>query len=788
MLKLLSGNTFLGIFLLSILSCGKQGPLNQANDTTLERPTSHMDDVQEAGDPQEDVLKSYLAGEAEKDPPHPGASKYGQVFDFGPRQAPLRGQLPESILLKSPISSCSSKATNFINMAFSYIHAFELIEAERFFRQAFAEDKNCIMALWGAGLTQVVFHSGDRERGKKFLKLAKSLRDHKNIQLTSLENELLEVTYNFLTAPYKDSLDKKKNELKFASELINLKNKFTNEIEIKALAVLFTWQIDYSMEAQKDINLTKEDLNKWLEEIFVKYPFHPANHYKIHLWNDSNNEEKAFESAKRNGRSFLNSAHMWHMAGNHFFAPLSEWYQAIDQINIASYLDQKNQSTALEFPYTIHNYDHNQNMSSKVYLSLGAFDLCAQNTKGFFNLPLHSKFNNPLNPMSFYEAGLLTVTNLVAFGAFKEAIEASKKATLSSENFKDKKILTEFYFNLAWAHTALDQEAEAQTYLSKIKELKIAKASLNKYEQSLRLFALWKKDKSPWTVNQLSNIEINKQSILRNITVFELYRQSSSAFDVLKKIQKSYNDDPLLIKKERNILVLLDLSWALAKLGELSKAREYFEEAQKISAYIKPNSELFKLGQEVHLLLGEDGNWTRSISKSEKLAVRIPKDWDISQHALPVAPDFNLKNSRDEKINLDKALQSSSKGILLVMVLGGSCARCNEQLNTLNKYNEKLESLGYKIYAITTDDLSSMKDSLKASEGDTFELKYPLLSDSSFSAFKAYRNFDDFEKLPLHGTYLISKEKKLQYIHRGALPFEDFELLLGEIKRLYTSN
>ncbi|MEI7441656.1 MAG: redoxin domain-containing protein, partial [bacterium] len=110
-------------------------------------------------------------------------------------------------------------------------------------------------------------------------------------------------------------------------------------------------------------------------------------------------------------------------------------------------------------------------------------------------------------------------------------------------------------------------------------------------------------------------------------------------------------------------------------------------------------------------------------------------------------------------------------------------------LYAVKKYKDNFEQLGYNIYAITTDDLKTMKAIQDESLQDSFaSINYPLLSDSNFSAFKAYRNFDDFEKLPLHGTYLINKDKKLQYIHRGALPFTDFELLLSEIKRLYTSN
>lgn len=674
-------------------------------------------------------------------------------------------------------------------MAFSYIHAFELIEAERFFRQALVEDKNCIMALWGAGLTQYVFNSGNMERGKKFLKLARALRDHKNIQLSILENELLEITDNFFASP-----NNEKNRLSFASEWIRLKNEFPNEIELKALAVLFTWQLDYSMKSQQEtLKISTEELDQWLSEVFDKYPLHPAHHYRIHLWNDGNNEkERALESAQKNGAAFRNSAHMWHMAGYHNFASQSLWHEAIEQINIASYLDQNYQKSILEFPFTIHNYLHNQEASSNIIFRLGDFKKSTEITKGFFELPLHRTLNNPLKEHSFYEAGMDYTQRLVMYGAYQEAIEAAKKATLSAEKIRDKYALGKFYFFLAWAYTALNQESEALSYLNKIKSIKELKnydSFYPKCYEGLRLFRLWNKDHRPEIVNKILNLGVKGNPLIVNITAYNLYRKSNAPEKLFNKLKFNYNDNLEILKKEKDIGVLLNLSWASLKLNLPLVVQEYFQEAQEISAYLDKNSDLYNLGKEIHISMGGNGDWTQKAPSGGKLAAQIPKGWDTTHHTLPIAPDFSLRNARNEKITLDKALEESPKGILLMMVLGGSCARCNEQLSAVKKFKDNFEELGYKIYAITTDYIKTMKAIQEESAKDPFAvLNFPLLSDSSFSAFKAFRNFDDFEKLPLHGTYLISKEKKLQYIHRGALPFTDFELLLDEIKRLYPSN
>ena len=50
--------------------------------------------------------------------------------------------------------------------------------------------------------------------------------------------------------------------------------------------------------------------------------------------------------------------------------------------------------------------------------------------------------------------------------------------------------------------------------------------------------------------------------------------------------------------------------------------------------------------------------------------------------------------------------------------------------------------------------------------------------------FKQYRAYDDFEKQPLHGTFLIDRVGLVRWQDISYEPFEEVEFLLNESKRL----
>ena len=61
---------------------------------------------------------------------------------------------------------------------------------------------------------------------------------------------------------------------------------------------------------------------------------------------------------------------------------------------------------------------------------------------------------------------------------------------------------------------------------------------------------------------------------------------------------------------------------------------------------------------------------------------------------------------------------------------------------------------------------------------------FPLVSDAELNVFKRYRCYDDFEKQPLHGTFLIDGAGRIRWQDISYEPFMDPDFVLKEAKRL----
>ncbi len=765
------------ILVLFLVSCGPSHEGHEAaNMPSMGGSNGGMSAMsKESGDAREDVLAAYLKNEAS----HPGASKRGQVFDYGPRQFPLNLP-PLTVSLKSPIQSCNADALKSINFAFAYMHAFETVEAERYFRLAFHQDSNCTMALWGAGLSQIIFGVGNYERGYKFTKLSIELTRHLNLKLSKLEIRLQNILLSFLKNP-EDS----ENQKFFVKAWLQLVEENPNELDLKALGALFIWDLGHI----ENLGYTQEKIEKLFQEIFEKEPMHPAHHARIHLWNDSKNEKRALDSAQHIGPSFINSAHMWHM-GSHIYSQIGKFFESDEQYLRAAYIDQTQQNKQMEFPYVVHNYGHNQHFWGLNLLGLGKYKKSAQVAKGLLEIPLHSKYNNPLEQEGTYHsnyiAGLdLLFTTANTYGNHEILVEAEKQGYLPTDarKFKDKIRILKLFYQLAYSYTVVGEDVERFKYRVLLHDLASQNPSLApqaaKLEKILDLIKRWENgEESPENVEELRKLNQDADYILSRSTFAKFYRTLNLP-EKAEEVLGDLSSDPYA-----DISKYLELAHAQASQLKQEAAFETFKKCRTMGAYLDKNSEYYKLGEEVLKLLGESipNDW-RAVHTPRELLLKVPTSFTGEKFPQPLAPDFILKNAAAKTLSLDSILKESNKGVLLVFVLGGSCPRCNEQLQELNAQSERFQKLGYKIVGITTDSESDLATALEFSTEET-RLKFDLLSDSQMNVFKKYRSFDDFEELPLHGTYVIDKNKKIRFLDRGALPFTEFENLKEEIKRL----
>ena len=144
------------------------------------------------------------------------------------------------------------------------------------------------------------------------------------------------------------------------------------------------------------------------------------------------------------------------------------------------------------------------------------------------------------------------------------------------------------------------------------------------------------------------------------------------------------------------------------------------------------------------------------------------------------APEWTLTDS----VHRERSLADyRGRPVLVVFYLGAGCIHCVEQLNLLGPAAKDFQAAGINIVAIGTDSVEALYRTVDKAKLDG-GFPFPICSDSSLAAFKAYRAYDDFEQMPLHGTFLVDRDGKVRWQDVGYEPFSDLKFLLKEAKRL----
>jgi peroxiredoxin len=105
-----------------------------------------------------------------------------------------------------------------------------------------------------------------------------------------------------------------------------------------------------------------------------------------------------------------------------------------------------------------------------------------------------------------------------------------------------------------------------------------------------------------------------------------------------------------------------------------------------------------------------------------------------------------------------------------------------QQLEALSPKAKDFGAAGIDVLAIGNETLAKAQDNLAALGDRAFP--FPLLADPELAAFRAARCYDDFESMPLHGTFLLDGQGKVRWQDISAEPFTQFDWLLAESRRL----
>ncbi len=143
-----------------------------------------------------------------------------------------------------------------------------------------------------------------------------------------------------------------------------------------------------------------------------------------------------------------------------------------------------------------------------------------------------------------------------------------------------------------------------------------------------------------------------------------------------------------------------------------------------------------------------------------------------------LAPVWSAMDSEGE---MRSTKQFARRPLVLIFYLGFGCLHCAEQLREFAPLVEQFQAVGIDVAAISTENLSQLQSGIKKYNA---EMRLPLVANPEADIFRAFRCFDDFEGVPLHGTFLIDTKGRIRWQDTGYKPFMDPKFLLDEATRL----
>jgi peroxiredoxin len=224
-------------------------------------------------------------------------------------------------------------------------------------------------------------------------------------------------------------------------------------------------------------------------------------------------------------------------------------------------------------------------------------------------------------------------------------------------------------------------------------------------------------------------------------------------------------------------------SWIEFQHGGADAADENFELLRTISAEIDLSAPPFKRLEWLAAAKGLESDWRRPYQPATDIGNRPdlnqlgPYRW--TPYKLPAFEVEELLQETFSSNNIDKPT-------LIVCYLGFGCLHCVEQLQAIAPRVSEFREQGIQIMAISTESREQLQRALAAYEQ---KLELTIYSDLPLNAFRQLRCYDDFEKQPLHGLFLVAPDpinggSNVLWQDIGHQPFMDVEFLLNESKRI----
>jgi peroxiredoxin len=725
----------------------------------------------------------------------PGHSLHGEAFDEGPRQSATlllgTGRVKLKIKAKRP------EAQAFFNQGVGQLHGFWYFEAERSFRQVAALDTNCAMAYWGMAMANV----NNTKRADGFIARAHELKTNASPR----EVMWIDAYYPYFTRTNSET-ERRKQLVKALEDILH---KYPKELEAKSFLAFQIWENE-----TKGIPISsRQSVDALIRQVLAVEPLHPIHHARIHLWNYQN-DEYALDSAARCGQSAPAIAHMWHMSG-HTYSQLKRYDDAAWQQEAAARTDHAYMEAARILPDQIHNFAHNNQWLCTDLLYCGRVRDAISLARNMVELPRHPKYNtlNRKEDNTAYDknngSSLLGRNRLfdafLGYELWPEMVELADTFYLEPTELPEEQ--AHRLYALALAEFALGSTNDAWARLTSLED-RWKQLKQERFEATEKAEEAAKKDKKDTTDAMVKAM----QGFNSRLERVEKYRHElniwwsiaegntngarkllEEATDVPEaqrvRLWERLGDRTNAIHLARNILkngtnqapdlaLAAQLFWVEGKTNAAIKA---FRQLRWISSQFDLDTPIFARLAPIARHLHLDADWRVSPLKRNDVGNRPsleslgPFRWQPYR-----APDWTLMDAeRQQRALADYA----GRPVLVAFYLGSGCRHCVEQLDLLTSAAKKFEALGISIVAIGSESLSGPKGATAKSKSSE-SWPFPILADDTLKVFKAYRAYDDFEKMALHGTFLIDGEGKVRWQDISYEPFTDMKFLVSESRRL----
>jgi len=765
-----------------------------------------------------------------------GHSGHGEAFNEGPRQAAYLLDNPDSVHF--PVTVANDELQRFFDQGVGHLHGFWYLEAERSFRHVAAEDPDCAMAYWGMAMANL----GNPERAAKFARVAWLRRG----LVSERERLYIDAIARFyevegpeepapdepqdedtdaqdddpLTRATQEAADEarraererwKERAARLVQDYEEIVWEYPDDIEAKALLANRLW-----LNGRYGLEISSRHANDaLLQQVFAREPMHPAHHYRIHLWDRPEWAERVVDSAVASGPSWPTIAHMWHMGG-HIFARLGRHTDAAWQQEASARVDHAHMIRDAVLPDQIHNFAHNNEWLTRSLRHHGRYEEAVDLALNMIELPRHPRWNRLDKRGCSASWGRIRLLETLALcEQWDELIRLSKTMYLEpSSRSADE---AQRAFALAQAYRLREDwagfEAEVRSLEELLERAKAERADdLNRVEERALELEFEPADvraAMDGVLDEHASLLDDLRGKLRSLEALSAVLASEDARENLAVLAegdfeathlarlylaagREAGDDELTRKSvalareaveghEGELVPHATLAHVLWETGERDEALDVFDELRAWTARAELALPVFQRLEPLARARELGADWRVEPSVPSDVGERIdlatlgPARW-----VPPLAEEWTLPDGFGNDVSLS---DWSGRPVLVIFFLGFGCVHCVEQLGAFEPVTDEWRAAGIDVVTIGTDTIEELARSLGPDPEDT-GFAFRILADPDLEVFRRYRAYDDFEDMPLHGTFLIDGQGRVRWQDISYEPFMDAEFLLREGRRL----